>query len=154
MQPQDVFNKTYEATTASLDHWLASVEPDAVIDHERAADYWRVRLIPHATTACPVELMVSRQQTFDLDIGAESLIGQPITDLAIFQPLLEAVVSGHVVARTWSAVATGAPLTKEVIVTLETGEQWPINRRISAGTAATELSAIAQDRVYVPYRRD
>lgn len=154
MQPHDVFNRAFDATTTQLDQWLTLVAADADIEHERTANYWRVRLRPHQPGACPVELMLSRSQSYDLDAGSESVVAQPLTDLNLFQPLLQAVADGHLVHRTWAAQATGRVLTHELIVHLADGRDWRTRRIVHAGTAATELDAIARDRSYVAYRRD
>ena len=154
MQPQDVFNRGFDAAIASLDRWLDSIKDVAHIDREETAQYWRVRVEPRCPNTCPAELMVSRHQTFDLDIASECIVDQPASDLTFFQTLLEAVCDGRVVSRIWSAQATGAELTREVIVDLPDGRAWSTRRLISAGTAATDLSAVASDRVFVAYRRD
>ena len=153
MQPQDVFNRTFETTTAALDRWLDTIATDALIDRERTSEFWRVRLRPHQANACPVELMLSRGQTFDLDIGSESAVGHPVVNFSLFLPLLQAIAEGHVTHRAWSAQATGSVLTHEMIVRLPDGQDWTMRRLIMAGTAATELSAVARERSYVPYRR-
>ncbi len=153
MQPQDVYNRQYEATTAALDRWLTTITDVAAIDKERTADYWRVQIRPFQLNACPVELMISRNQTFDIDIGSESLTRQPVKDLTLLQGLLLAVASGNLILRTWSAQATGAELTREIRAHLEDGREWSMRRLLHAGSAATELSAVARDRVFVAYRR-
>lgn len=153
MQPQDVYNRLFDSTTAALDGWLATIGDVATIDKERTADYWRVQIRPSQSNACPVELMLSRKQTFDIDIGSESLTRQPVKDLTLLQGLLRAVADGNVVLRTWSAQATGAELTREIRAHLDDGREWSMRRLLHAGSAATELSAVARDRVFVAYRR-
>lgn len=153
MQPQDVYNRQYAATIAVLDRWLDTIRDVAAVDREQAAEYWRVQISPYQLNACPVELMISRNQTFDIDIGSESLAQQPARDLTLLQLLLEAVAAGNVVLRTWSAQATGAELTREVRARLDDGREWTMRRLLHAGSASTELSAVARDRVFVAYRR-
>ncbi len=153
MQPQDVFNRTFDDTTAAIDAWLVTLAGEATVEREKAGDYWRVGLRPHQRSACPVELLLSRQQVFDCDIGPESVAGQPITDLTLFLPMLQAIVDGRVVLRRWSAQATGSELVRELIVDVRPGQNWSMRRLVRAGTAATEASAVARDQVYVAYRR-
>ncbi len=153
MQPQDVFNRAFDDTTAAIDAWLPSVAADAAIEHERTPRYWRVRLVPHQPNACPAELMLSRDQHFDFEAGSESVVGQSVQDFSIFLPLLKAVVDGRVVQRSWTAVATGAELTREFIARLAPDKEWPIRRIVHAASAATEMSALAEDRAFVAYAR-
>lgn len=153
MQPQDVYNRQFAATTAALDQWIATIQDVAAIDHERTVDYWRVQIRPYQANACPVELMISRNQTFDIDIGSESLTKQPARDLRQLELLLRAVADGNVVLRTWSAQATGAELTREMRAHLEDGREWTMRRLLHAASAATEISAVARDRIFVAYSR-
>jgi hypothetical protein len=153
MQPQDVFNRNFASATAALDQWLSTLPPDARVDREQTADYWRASIKPQQPNACPVEMMLARSQTFDLDIASESVVGRPIADLGLFLPLLEAIAAGRVVHREWRSLATGAGLISEIIVTLADGQNWSMRRFIRAETADTESSAIAHDHTFVPYRR-
>ena len=153
MQPQDTFNRDFDAATAVLDRWLQSLDDVAAVDRENTQGYWRARLNPLEPNTCPAELMLSRSQTFDLDVGPEGLANQPVSGFALFLPLLQAVAGGHVVHRTWSALATGSALTSEIMVPLADGHQWSARRILNAGTVATEQTAVARDHVYVPYRR-
>lgn len=153
MQPQDVFNRAFDVATAELDRWLTAQASVASIDRESRPWYWRARIRPHVANACSAELMLSRNQTFDLEIGDEGLASQPISDFSLYLPLLQEVAAGNVVIRSWSALATGGILTREAIVTLPGGQFWSIRRFISAGTVGTESSAVARDQHYVPYRR-
>lgn len=153
MQPPDVYNRAFDATTASLSSWIETIKDVADVEQEHAAGYWRVRIRPQQPNTCAAELMLSRDQMFDLDLGSESLVAQPVTDFSLFQQVLEAAAQGHAVCRTWSASATGCALTREIIVHLADGREWSMRRLVFAGTAATELSAVASDRIFVAYRR-
>ena len=153
MQSQVIYNRDFDAATAVLDRWLQSLDHVAAIDRENTQSYWRARLNPHELNTCPAELMLSRSQTFDVEIGPEGLANQPVSGFAMFLPLLQAVASGQVVHRTWSALATGSAVASEILVRLADGHQWTARRILNAGTAATELTATARDHVYVPYRR-
>ena len=153
MQSQDIYNRDFDAATAVLDRWLRSLAPVAAIDRENTQGYWRARLNPHEPNTCPAELMLSRSQTFDVEVGPEGLANQPVSGFALFLPLLQAVAGGQVVHRTWSALATGSAVASEILVHLAAGQQWTARRIINAGSASTELTATAREHVYVPYRR-
>ena len=153
MQPQDVYNRAFDTTTASLDKWIDTIRDVASVEGERTDSYWRSRIRPFETNTCPIELMISRDQTFDLDIWTESVVRQPVSDLPFFQSLLQATADGDVVCRAWLAHATGHELQREIVAKLAGGQEWSIRRRVSAGIAATELSAVARDRVFLAYRR-
>jgi hypothetical protein len=139
---------------AALTTRLPSIAAHAKIDRELAGRYWRVRLKPHQPNACPVELLLSRDQVFDCDIGPESAENQPITDLGLFLPMLWAITDGRVLLRSWRAHATGSELVRELVVDLAPDQTWSMQRRVRAGTATTEASAVASDQVYVAYRRE
>lgn len=154
MQPQDVYNRAFDATTAAMDRWIETIKDVAHVEREQTNNYWRLRVRPFEPNSCAAELMLSRSQTFDLEIATEGLSSQPVTDLSLFQPLLQAIAEGRAVKRNWSASATGVELMREIIVRLTDGREWTMRRMVSAGTAATETSALANDRVFVAYRRD
>jgi len=153
MQPHDVYNRNFDVATAELDRWLPCLADVADVDREATGAYWRVALQPHVRCGCPIELMLTRAQTCDVEIGPEGLSNQPVTDFSLYLPLLQAVVDGHVVHRRWSALATRCVLTREIVVHLADGREWSVRRVVSAGTAATEQTATASDHVYLPYRR-
>lgn len=153
MQPQDVFNQAFDKATDEIDAWLQTMATVAAVDLERTAGYWRARLAPRGHNACPVELMLSRRQVYDIDIGGESLVAQPLEDVTLFLPLLQAIAAGHVVKRDWLARATGTTLTREKFVHLSDGRRWSLRRVVMAGTAATETSALARDHTYLGYSR-
>lgn len=153
MQSQDTFNRDFDAATAILDRWLESLDGVSAIDREKTQGYWRARLDPREPNTCPAELMLSRSQTFDIDVGPEGLARQPIDGFALFLPLLQAVADGHVVHRLWSALATGSALTSEILVQLADGQYWSTRRLINAGAVTTDLTATARDHIYLPYRR-
>jgi hypothetical protein len=98
-------------------------------------------------------LQPSRNQVFDCDLGHESTAGQLITDLGLFLPLLKSVSEGRVLLRAWSSMATGSEIMREQIVQLGRDQAWSIRRMVRAGSAATEATAVADDHVYVPYKR-
>lgn len=153
MQPQDVFNRAFDATTADIDSWLPTLRGVAAVEREMTDQYWRGRLRPHEASACPIELMLSRAQVFDCDIGNESVVGLRIADLGLFLPLLKAVADGRVILRSWSSLATGSVIVREQIVLLGPEQTWAVRRMVRAGTAATEATAVADDHVYVSYGR-
>ncbi len=153
IQPQDVFNREYDATTAALDVWAATLADVASIEREKTPTYWRLSMRPSEPNACAVELMLSRNQTYDLELANVALTNEPVLDFSLFRQLLDAIVGGSVISRSWSAQATGTELMREAVVPLADGHDWLIRRILHAGTAPTELSALASDHVFLPYRR-
>ena len=153
MQSQDTYNRDFDANIAVLDRWLDTLTMVAAVDRESAGAYWRARITPHEANSCPVELMLSRDQTYDIEVGPESLVHQPVAGFGIFLQLLQAIADGRVVRRSWSALATGCALTQEIIVRPPDGHDWSIRRVVNAGSAISEQTATARDHVYVPYRR-
>ena len=145
MQPQDTFNHAFDATTVALDRWLDSLADVATVEREHTADFWRARITPLESRSCPVELMLSRAQTYDLELGPESVANQPVTDLDLFLPLLQSIVAGDAVTRSWTAIATGSELTREMLVRLLDGQVWALRRIIAAGGATTSAITFAAE---------
>lgn len=153
IQPQDVFNRGYDTTIAGLDEWVATLADVAIIECERTPTYWRLSMRPSDSNACAIELMLSRNQTYDLELATVALTNEPLLDFSLFRQLLDAIVGGRVISRSWSAQATGTELMREAVVPLADGHDLLIRRILHAGTAPTELSALASDHVFLPYRR-
>jgi hypothetical protein len=158
MRPQDIYNRNFDAATTELDRWLETMRDVAAIDREQTQSYWRTRLTPNETNACPIELMLSRKQTFDIELGpgtfAESLSDQAITDLGQFLPIFEGVAAGNAELRRWRVASTGREVAREVVVRLAGGRTWSIRRSLAnRGSGGPEPPTVADARAFLPYRR-
>lgn len=151
MLPEDTFRRAFEAATADLTRFAEAQREAAAVEHEMAPGFWRLAMRPLAVNACPVELLLHRGQTRDLAIASELYEATPVGDLALLRQMLEAIVAGRVVTRTWSSGLTGAAVACETIVTLAGGLVWsPVPAAIADVTGGTLTK---RDRHYVGYRR-
>ena len=150
MLPTDVFVRGFDKTVADMRAWLGARRGAARVEEETAPTYWRCAMSPVIAGACPVELILHRDQRFDITIGTETYEGRLIENIAVFLPLLDAIAEGRVVTRQSFSTRTGAPAGVETLVTLSHGATWTARR---AGLASTDGALETRDRYYVPYDR-
>jgi hypothetical protein len=154
MQSDDVFRKAFEAASSRMTAWVEEQRDVAAVDYERSVDFCRVSLVPRAPNACPVELMLHRPtQTYDVQIGTETWEGQPAGHLERFIPMLDAIVSGRVIARTYLTVQSGTPVRVEVIVSPAALDTMVYSRVTPFGQRLKDAEVQAREHHWVPYRR-
>jgi hypothetical protein len=112
-----------------------------------------MRLIPPIRNACPCELVLRRDQKFDIRIGEEAYEGLPIASPSLFLPLLQAVVAGNVVTRHWVSSTTGLAYSVETLVNLPDGTSWRGERRNPSAPEPSELNLECENHHYLPYFR-
>jgi hypothetical protein len=152
MQSDDVFLTNFRATVSGLEAWAAGLAAVAAIETESDESCWRVACVPHAAQACPFELMLRRDQRFDLTVGPETYEDQPIASLDMFQPLLAAIVAGRVVTSVWSTAGTGLRTGLETRIMPLAGAPWSASHALNARPQiAGEIQR--RDHHYVPYAR-
>jgi hypothetical protein len=147
----DVFRTKLGETTAALEGWAKKMGPFAQV--ERSETNWRIKLVPPVPNACPCELILRRDQRFDLAIGEETYEDFPVRDLDLFLPLLEAVVAGNVSTKRWVSSATGLEYQVETVVPLPDGTSWRADRRNPLAPDPPEINLECEGRQYVPYFR-
>lgn len=150
MQPQDQFERRYEAATIALVAWSETLKDVADVIVERAASYWRLRLDPKASGTCPVEVILHRSQVYDVMIGSESYESLPLDDPDRLQPMLAAIAAGHVVTRTRRSAMTNRLVE---IATVIGSANNPLFERARTTGAMPAPSDLVAERHYVPYRR-
>ena len=153
MLPEDVFNRGFDAIVERLNQDFDALKDVATVEREQAATFWRARVQPHARNACGMELVLHRNQRFDLVVGDETAEGQVIAAFDFFPKLVAALSLGQVVCRTLSAPSTGTPLVRETRVTLDDGTLWSIRRTLVACSSETEREALQADKHFAPYAR-
>ena len=153
MQPDDVFNRGFEAVTVTLEAQLAALKDAAKIDVERAPSFWRGRASPFVDTACGIEIVLHRNQRYDLAVGRDVSEGQVITSLDFFPALLAAAAQGDIVERTLVSATTRTPVVRTYLARLPGGPV-PLTRHVLLALPhASETDAIAVDRHFAPYER-
>jgi hypothetical protein len=154
MQSDDQFRLAFDAATARLDTWAERHRDCAHVALERSDQFWRLSVTPHAANACPVELILhSNAQCFDVQFGPEAYEAQPIVSFDGFEPLLDAVVTGHVITRQSTSAAGGLPILVETIVQPADRIAWIAERRTTAAGQMVGTAILTRDRHWVPYRR-
>jgi hypothetical protein len=153
MQPQDVFRQQFDRTVDALEAWAAKQSVVAEVAYERSTGYWRLSVAPRASGACSVELILHRNQTFDIQVGSETYEAQPIDNLDLFEPLLSAIVAGNVITRTMTTSASGAAVAVQTLIGDMGGLVWQAQRKSLAARMSASLAAVVRDRHYLPYLR-
>ncbi len=152
MLATDVFRSRLQETTTAIALWLAAIDADAEVVLTRGMA-WRVRLEPHAKSACPVELILRIDQCFDLMVATEVYEDRPIQNLGLFPKLLQAVTDGRVITRVSASAVTGATYLVESRVTLSDGARWTGTRQVLSHSPAANVDLLHLDRHYLPYKR-
>lgn len=153
MLPDDVYRRSFDAARDQLVAFARHVADAADVEQEATDDFVRIRLRPHAATACPVEVILHRQnQAYDIQFGAGDSYEGVRTggDLTPLVSLLDAVVEGRLVTRAFCRAATAQPIASGVIVAPAVGLP------ISFGeTDERRLGddVIRRERHWAPYRR-
>ena len=152
MQSDDVYLTKFRATVNGLEAWAATLMDVAVIETGSDERCWRIACVPHALQACSFELMLRRDQCFDLTVGPETYEDQPIASLDMFKPLLAAIVAGRVVTSVWSTAGTGLRTGLATHITPPASEPWSASRTLHTRTQARD-EVQRRDHHYVPYAR-
>ena len=147
----DVFRPKLQETIAALEKWAKQIGQFAQV--ERSETNWRIKLEPPVPNACPCELILRRDQRFDLVIGEETYEDHPVRNLGLFLPMLQAVVAGNVSTRRWISSATGLEYQVETVVPLPDGTSWRAERRNALAPDPPEINLECETRQYVPYFR-
>jgi hypothetical protein len=155
MLPDDTFRARVRSATGQIRTTLARLASVARIDETETGTYWRIAVEPAAANACPFELIVHfEHQSFDIVIGPESYESCPAEDPGLLAAVVEAIVNGDVITRTWVSANTGAAHSVDTIVPLPDGSEWERSRLEGAlARANPPATRIAEDHRYAPYAR-
>ena len=153
MLSDDVYRKRLAATFSGLRAAAAPFADIALIDSAATPDFARLSLIPNATGACAVEIMLRADQLYDISLGTEFYEDCAVTNFDLFEPLILAITLGDVVQRRHISAATGAERGIETIVSLPGGVLWRKGHvHADLAYAIADQSTVFQDRRFVPYR--
>lgn len=153
MQSDDVFRNELAGAIDALRACKAEYADCAEMEEVGTADYWRLAVAPRLPGACPMELILHRDQRYDAQIGEETYEALPVERLDLFAPLFRAVAAGQVVTRTWVTPATGALHSVETIVRLERGTLTGERLIEPLASLVGREECVARDRHWVPWRR-
>lgn len=159
MLPQDQFNRRFDDLVASLSAWSDALRDTAELMTEVTQTYWRLRLDPQAAGACPVEIILHRNQTYDMMIGQESYEGLPLDAIETVQQVVAAIARGEVMTRITRSAATDQPIGVSTVVGHEESPLFERTRSVThplspaAPRNVAVSDAVTHRRHYTPYRR-
>lgn len=153
MRANDAFRAELHDTIRDIGAWADGLTDVSGVEIAETAEHWRLRLNPRAPSACPVEIILYSDQTYDVIIGQETYEGRPLDTFPQIPRLLAAIAEGRVITREWTTVATGARHSIATVVEMSDGEVWYGERNddIIGRVAGREACAV-RDRHYSPYR--
>ena len=149
MLSDDTYRACLQRTHAALKAWSGHVADVATCSVGQLEQTIRLDLKPRMSGACPVELVISPAQRYDIAIGGEVWEDEPVAPNQEFLALLDAIVAGRVVRRSEIAASTARPVAVETRVVISPDKVWQRRRAIVGGIDDT----IWRDHHYLPYRR-
>jgi len=153
MRANDAFRTELHTTIRDIGAWADGLTDVARVEVAETAEHWQLRLSPRVPSACPVEIVLYSDQSYDVIVGQETYEGRPLDDLTEIPRLLAAIAEGRVISREWTTVATGARHSIATVVELADGDRWSGERSDDViGRVAGREACAVRDRHYVPYR--
>jgi hypothetical protein len=154
MLPDDVFRERLEQTLIDLEAWADEMRDCADIEIAASERYWRLSVRPHFPAACPFDLLLHREQTFDLAIGGQHYENKPIERLDLFLKLVKAIAAGRVERIETRNALTGVLIAVAMRVELAEGWDWLGRHTVLKRSLHTlEQSEECQTFRFLPYRR-
>ncbi|MGH1419959.1 MAG: hypothetical protein ACRBCJ_13975 [Hyphomicrobiaceae bacterium] len=161
MQTDDVFRAQLQNAISDIKDWAKTIASVADVLENEDTNYWRLVVKPHTFGACPIELMlsiVSGDAIYDIRIANEGYDDQPVDDLQMFVPILEAITLGQVRQRTWKSPTTNLPILVQTRVGSKARELWQTERVLSPETTSTIAldleTVLLHDRHFLPFHRN
>jgi hypothetical protein len=154
MNSDDIYRNELQRTLATLEAWARDYGDVADVYTSNAHSNWHMTSRPHASGACPFELVLRSGQRFDLTIGNEIYEDKPIDRLDFFPMLVRAIAAGHVERVEVISALTGAIDAVEMRVTLEDGWAWIGERRTGPrGSRRIDTAQELRKHGFLAYRR-
>jgi hypothetical protein len=154
MLPDDVFRERLEQTLIELEAWAAEMRDCADIEISASEKYWRMSVQPHFPNACPFELLIHRNQTFDLALGGQHFENKPIERFDLFLKLVKAISAGRVDRIETRNTLTGVLIAIAMRVEITEGWDWLGHHTVlKRSLHALEQSEERQTFPFLPYRR-
>jgi hypothetical protein len=149
MLPDDVFRHRLEQTLLEIEATAARLRDCAAVSVTAKPKYWRAIIMPNLPAACPLDLMICADQTFNLKLANEAHTGLPVERFEFFPDLFRAIEAGHVEKISKYCAMTDALVAVAMHVALAPGRDWIRERRLSPTSAAEAW----RTHRYLPYRR-
>lgn len=154
MLPDDAFREQLEQTLIDLEAWAREMRDCADIEITASEQYWRMSVRPHFPNACPFELLIHRNQTFDLGLGGQHYEKKPVERWDLFLKLAQAIAAGRVDRIETRNALTGVLIAIAMRVEIAEGWNW-LGRHtvLKRSLNALEQSEERQTFRFLPYRR-
>jgi hypothetical protein len=154
MLPDDVFRERLEQTLIDLENWADEMRDCADIEISASGQYWRMSVRPHFPNTCPFELLIHRDQTFDLALAGERYEKKPIERFDLFLKLVKAISAGQVDRIETRNTLTGVLIAITMRVEIAEGWDWLGHRTVlKRSLDALKQSEERQTFRFLPYRR-
>ena len=149
MLPDDVFRHRLEQTLVEIEASAARLRECAAVSVTAKPNYWRAIVMPNLAAACPFDLMICADQTFNLKLANEAYTRLPVDRFELFPHLVRAIEAGQVEKISKYSTMTDALVAVAMRVALAPGWDWIEERRLSPASTAEEW----RTHRYLPYRR-
>ena len=130
MLSDDVYRDHLEKTLVELEAWANATRGSADIAITASDRYWRMAVVPFLPSACPFELLIKADQTFDLMLNGEVYENRPVERFDLFPKLATAIAAGHVDRIETRNSQTGNLLDIATRVELAPGWDWIGSRKV------------------------
>lgn len=154
MLSDDVYRERLEKTLVELETWANSMRGSADVTINASERYWRMAVTPWLPSACPFELLIKSDQTFDLVLKGEIYEGKPVERFDLFLQLAKAIASGHVERIEIRNSETGVLIDVATRIELAPGWDWIGSRKVLKHSARLlEANEERQTRRFLSYDR-
>lgn len=130
MLSDDVYRDRLEKTLVELESWANETRASADIAIIASDKYWRMAVLPFLPSACPFELLIKADQTFDLVLNGEVYESREVERFDLFPKLAAAIAAGHVERIETRNSQTGILIDVATRVELASGWDWTGSRRV------------------------
>lgn len=130
MLSDDVYRDRLEKTLVELEAWANEMRGSADIAITASDRYWRMAVAPFLSSACPFELLIKADQTFDLALNREVYENRPVERFDLFPTLAKAIAAGRVEKIVTRNALTGILIDIATRVELAPGWDWIGSRKV------------------------
>jgi len=153
MLSDDNFQKRLQHIIDAVEVWAAEMEPWADIELGFTDGVWHIVAVPHATTACPFEIVLRPDQKFDMTVGGEIYEDQPLDALTDIPQMVRAISNGRILIRRWESWTTGLEYNTETIIDIPGADEGRFERPNPDSPPVDDAELMATLRTFAPYRR-
>ncbi len=152
MLPDDSFRQQLQHVIAALEVWAKEMEPWAAIELGNVNGAWRISAVPYTETACPFEIIMRADQSFDMTVDDQTYEDLPLDALTDIPQIVRAISDGRILIRRWESWTTGLEYRVETIVDLP-GAEGRFVRRNPDAPPAEDAELMSTPVAFAPYRR-